>query len=359
MANQLVRFALSDRGATAALGVNVTDSEVTNKVVAGATGLIIKDSISIGGVASDKSGNLYVTDPSRHVVLKITQGGEITTLAGLAGTSGRNGTLTNVAPTTARFNTPMGIDVDNSGRIYVADMGNNQIRVIDTNGYVSVLAGNGSGTSGFADGVGGAATFNSPVDVAVDASGTVWVCDMNNHSIRRIKGGTVYTFAGSESGDGENVAATTRALFSYPRAIAVNKKQEIFVADTGNVKIKKITPKGYVYLHSGSGSTGRTLGTAYTSTYNEIWSLAVDASDYLYAIDIAEDGDSRVLRVNARGIPSVVADFAAGSYGSQLAGVAIDQNQRIFVAMSSQTSRAFSSSSSSSVDSSSSSSSSA
>lgn len=350
MANELIRLQLSDSGATAALGIQLTDAEIAAKLTTGAIALAIKGSTSIGGVASDRSGNLYITDSAQHIVLKVTQAGTITTMAGWRGTSGDNAALMNVAATDARFNTPLGIDVDNSGNVYVADQGNNQIRKITQSGLVSVVAGNGLTTAGFADGAGALATFNGPTDVAVDASGVIWVCDQGNHSIRQIKGSSVITFAGSESGDGENTATTTRGLFSSPRAIAVNRKQEVFVADTGNMKIKKIIPRGHVYLHSGSGSPGRNLGTFSASTYNEIWSLAVDNSDRLYVIDASEDGDSRLIRVDINGLPSVIADFWTSTNGEQIAGISVDPSQKLFVVVSGVTSSAYSSSSSSSLD---------
>ena len=297
MANSVVRLNLSEIASTAALGVNLTDADVAAKLEAGASQLSDKGSISVGGVCTDKSGNIYVSDFARHTVLKIDEGGRVTVLAGEDGVSGRNGTLTNVS-TGAKFDTPRGLACDNSGRVYVADSGNNQIRVIDPNGRVSHLAGAGDGSSGFVDGDGATARFNGPLDVAVDNTGRVWVADTGNHSIRRIIDGEVYTFSGDSSGDKENVSSAASAaggndIYDSPAGLAVDANGDIFVMDTGNDKIKLLKPNGWVYLFSGSGTDGKAKGTtAFDGRFSDLRQCAVDYSGNLYVVDRNAGSDS-------------------------------------------------------------------
>ena len=370
---EVVRFALSDAGATAAIGINVTNTRVGEKLEDGPTALAAKGLESVGGVCCDYSGNIYISDPSKHVIMKIDEGGRLTTLAGEAGTSGRNGTLTNVAPggwaDSARFNTPMGLCCDKSGNIYVADSGNNQIRVIDTNGRVSHVAGNGAGTAGLVDstlGDGGSAMFDNPVDVAVDNAGIVYVCDKGNHALRQIKGGTVDTLAGNGSAgdvEGEQLYGANKAVLSSPESIVVDPEGNVLICDSGNYKIKKYTQRGYIYLHSGAGTLGRDITTsAYTSTYVALRFSAIDKSGNMYVVDRGNGSNaSRLLKISYDGVPGVIADFAtANSYNENEIGVAVSPGQKLFVTFSSDTQlySSSSSSSSSSVDSSSSSSSS-
>jgi len=362
---RVVRFALSDTAATVAAGVNISNADITSKTEAGTLGLALKSVQVVGGICTDYSGNLYVSDREQHIILKITEGGTISKIAGLAGTSGSNTALMNVDGGAARFNGPRGLACDKSGNVYVADRGNNQIRVINKDGKVSLLAGNGSGTAGFVDstnGNGPAAQFDEPTDVCVDNSGTVYVVDVNNHAIRKITGGSVLTIAGNGvAGDQENVRASSYFnIFDTPSAITRDPEGNIYVCDSANFKIKKITPKGWVFLHSGAGTSGRTLGTAYTSQYVDLEYCDVDYSGNLFVIDFDATNGSRLLKVDYDGVPGVVCDFnAATTYNGGVTGVAVSPGQKLFVTITppSQISSSSSSSSSGGYSSSSSSSS--
>ncbi len=332
MSISLFKVTGGENKATAALAVNFTDAIVATKVIAGSAYLGTKGSTNIGGVCVDNSGNIYVSDVSKHIILKISEGGQVKTVAGLANTSGRNGTTT-VASTAARFNAPRGLACDKSGNIYVADTGNNQIRIIRGD-RVGVIAGQGDGSSGFVDGVGGVASFNSPYDVAVDASNNIYVADRANHSIRKIvKGGSVMTWAGSTSGDGENVAITTAALFNAPESVDVDAAGVVYVADTGNDNIKKIVPRGWVYLHSGS-TDGKAKGTTpFTAQYKNIKGIAVDSAGRLYVVDRNDAAGGRLLKLDQNGKASVMADFSgSSSYDAGLLAVAVSPAGKVFVA---------------------------
>lgn len=352
MANSVIRLIASEIATTAALGVNLTNADIVSKLEAGPIGLLVKGCTSVGGICTDQSGNIYVSDVDEHVILKINEGGKISTYAGLAGTSGRNGTLTKVAALSARFNKPKGLACDRSGNIYVADSGNNQIRVIH-DGYVSHLAGCGEGISGFTDGVGGAASFNNPTDVAVDRTGVVYVADRDNHSIRRVKSGTVYTVSGDVAGDTENVSSAANAagangIYRYPQALSVDDNGDIFVCDSGNYKIKLLKSTGWVYLFSGSGIQGKVKGTtSFNGRYNDLLFSDIDKSGNLYVIDNNSVSGSRLIRLNKLGIQNIVHDFTgATSYNNELTGVAVSPAGKLFVTI--QVVDAYESSSSSS-----------
>lgn len=360
---------MTDIASSSAAAVNISDAMVTAKTVVGSVTLENKSIQSVGGMCTDYSGNIYVSDTEQSVIFKVTEGGKLNLLAGIAGVPGNNSALQNVPAANARFNGPRGLACDKTGNIYVADTGNNQIRVIK-DGKVSVLAGNGLTTSGLVDAASNPlqARFNAPRDVAVDNTGNIYVCDTGNDAIRRITGGNVQTIAGSGgSGDLENVKASKYTdPFNNPFSIAVDAAGNLFVLDTGNSKIKKITPNGWIYLFSGSGIEGTSLGTgatkAYTCTYQTLTSVKCERNGYLYVVDTGSETSpesSRLLRINTFGVPSVIRDFSDGSYAS-LAGVAVSPAQKVFVSITAASEKvsSSSSSSSSSVDSSSSSSSS-
>ena len=368
---RVIRLALSDAGATAALGVNLLDAEVVLKTEIGPNQMDAGHGGSYGlscySLCHDWSGNLYVADGIRHVILKVTFGGgsngnyQVTTVAGLSGTSGHNSALQNVAGTDARFNTPWGIACDRSGNLYIADSGNNQIRKISADGKVSVFAGAGSigyttpGTgstpaSGFLDGNCLDARFSAPYDVAVDRSGVVYVADKTNHAVRKIVGGKVVTIAGNgSSGDLENlvpgVLTTTwpsrLAVFNTPSSISVDNNGNVYVADVGNKKVKKITPNGAVYLFSGSGddTDGTDIGTstnvssnAFTSNYHAIYDLDTDRSGNVYLLDKDPTYGSRVMKLSSDGNPSVVAQFhEATTYNASVYSLTVSPSQEIFV----------------------------
>jgi sugar lactone lactonase YvrE len=320
MANEgrVIRIISSDIAGTAALAVNLTDANVASKLEAGETTFASLNGEDPRGICCDWSGNLYIADTAAHAIYKLDEGGRFSLYAGLPGTSGGNGTLTKVAALSARFNAPRGICCDRSGNVYVADTGNHQIRVIK-DGYVSHLAGQGDYSFGAVDGAGADASFREPYDVAVDPRGDVYVADRLNNCIRKIaNGGTVSTFAGSQvSGDKTNVATTAKEIFNAPEAVTIDANGNLFVCDTGNYKIKKITPRGWVYWHSGS-TQGKSLGTDRTDglgknnqtvQYNDLSRGDVDRSGNLYVVDVNIGSGSRLVRVNTEGVASVVNDF--------------------------------------------------
>lgn len=173
------------------------------------------------------TGNVYVGDWGNHTVRKVTPNGNITTLAGLAGARGS----ADGVGTAARFARPVGVAVDNIGNVYVADCGNSTIRKIDSNGNVTTLAGL-AGTTGSADGVGESARFNSAEGVAVDNAGNVYVVDTQNHTLRKItQNGNVTTLAGLVGGNDSIDGIGSNARFDEPYGVAVGSNGHVYVGD--------------------------------------------------------------------------------------------------------------------------------
>lgn len=189
------------------------------------------------GIARDAAGNLYVVDCDNNNVRKITPAGQVTTVAGQAGSPGSaDGT-----GATARFNEPYGIAVDAAGNLYVADSGNNTIRRITPAGQVTTLAGK-AGSAGNADGMGSAARFNNPQGIACDAAGNLYVCDSDNCAIRKItSAGQVTTVAGKAGSVGGVDSSGAAATFNDPIGIACDSAGNLCVCDYGNDTIRKIT----------------------------------------------------------------------------------------------------------------------
>ncbi len=281
------------------------------------------------GVALDADGNIYVADAENHRIRKITPTGTVSTLAG----SSTNGSVDGTGAD-AQFNSPRAVAVDALGNVYVADGVNHKIRKITPAGVVTTLA--GSGTSGFADGDGIAAQFYFPKGIAVDGDGNIYVADDINHRIRKITpAGTVTTLAGSTSGSADGDG--TSAQFNSPRGVAVDDAGNVYVADSGNHRIRKITSTGTVSTVAGT-TVGVTDGDATTAKFNSPAGIGVDGSGNLY---IADDENERIRKVTAGGTVSTIAGsllqgFADGSGTSAQfnspTGIALDASGDIYVA---------------------------
>lgn len=195
-----------------------------------------------GSLAVDSAGNIYVADTANATIRKITPAGVVTTLAGSAGTLG----TADGNSGTARFNHPTGIAADAAGNLYIADTTNNTIRKVTAAGDVTTMAGL-AGVSGSSDGTGSGALFNNPAGLAVDSAGNIYVADSGNSVIRKItSAGVVTTLAGLPTIAGLLDGTGTGAWFNQPKAVAVDSSGNVYVGDTGNASIRKITPAGVV-----------------------------------------------------------------------------------------------------------------
>jgi len=251
------------------------------------------------GVAVDVSGNVYVADRNSHLIRKTSPVGVVTTFAGSS-----QGYVDGTG-TAAQFNYPQSVAVDASGNVYVADIFNHKIRKISPAGVVSTLAGS---TGGYADGTGTAAKFYYPQGVAVDVSGNVYVADYYNHKIRKISpAGVVSTLAGSSIGYTDGTG--TVAQFKYPTGVAVdNASGNVYVADTSNQKIRKITPAGVVSTLAGSTS-GYADGTGTAALFNSPYSVAVDMSGNVY---VADTYNQKIRKITPAGVVTTLAGSTAG-----------------------------------------------
>lgn len=276
------------------------------------TGVSAQFSMPVG-IAADSSGNLYVADPGADAerIRKITPAGVTSTLAGSSTYGYVNGT-----GSAAQFYNPFGIAVDSSGNVYVADTNNNAIRKVTPAGVVTTLAGAGPYLSGAANGTGTAAQFNSPYGVAVDGSGNVYVADAGNNLIRKItSAGVVTTLAGSVAGGFANGTGTA-ALFNMPMGIAVDSSGNVYVADTGNYLIRKITSAGVVTTVAGSnGTSGTNDGTGTGAQFYNPAGIAVDSSSNLYVVDEAAYYDGGLIRkVTPSGVVTTLSGSVSGGY---------------------------------------------
>jgi sugar lactone lactonase YvrE len=289
-----------------------------------------------GGVALDSAGNAYVADTSNHTIRKITPAGVVTTLAGLAGTPGTS----DGSGAAARFNSPGGVAVDASGNVYVADTSNHTIRRITSAGLVTTFAGSG-GTSGSADGPGNGARFLYPNAVAVDGSGNVYVADTNNHTIRRITPTRVVsTLAGTAGSSGSTDATGAAARFNYPMGIAVGGAGVLVVADQFNHTLRSVTGAGVVTTLAGAaGVAGSANGPALQARFNYPAGVAVDAAGRVYVADSLNhtirrmEPDGTVLAIGglAETAGSIEGADGAARFSGPMA-LAVDAAGRLYVA---------------------------
>ena len=281
------------------------------------------------GVAVDAAGNVYVADRMNNMIRKITPDGIVSTVAGTGQIGSANG-----PGNTATFNSPMGIAVDSAGYIYVADIMNNMIRKVTPDGVVSTLA--GTGQQGSANGPGNTASFNLPKGVAVDTAGNVYVADGGNNMIRKITpAGVVSTLAGTGqigSTDGPGISAS----FSNPYGVAVDGVGIVYVGDYGNYSVRKIASDGTVSTFAG--------GLGSSQSFNTPTGVAVDSKGYVY---MAELFNHRIDQIAPNSAVVVIAGYTNGSTGSPVGstdgpggtarfgnpvGVAVDSAGNVYVA---------------------------
>ena len=255
------------------------------------------------GVAADAAGNLYIADSANHVVRKV---------------SAADGTISNVlgngSPGTSGLNSPEGVAVDAAGNLYIADTQNARVQKVSPGGTASIVAGNG--TPGYG-GDGGAATgaqMNVPLGLALDSAGNLYIADFSNNRIRKVSAtGTIGTVAGSGtagySGDG---GAAANAQLSTPEGVAVDSAGNLYIADTGNNVIRKVTPSGFISTFAGNGLPGYSGdgGRAINAQLGNPFGLAVDSAGNLYVTDFS----GRVRKIYPDGTIGTIAGTGTRGY---------------------------------------------
>jgi hypothetical protein len=281
------------------------------------------------GAASDSQGNIYIADRNNCVVREVSAStGEISTFAGVPGTCGYNSD--GIAATSAYLNYPYKVTVDTADNVYIADTNNCLIRKV-AGGTISTFAGShslGCGYSG--DGAAASVKLYYPAGVAVDPSGDLYIADQDNYLVRKVTAGNLVTFAGNYtlgagySGDGGlATAAQLRQVFD----VAVDTAGNVYIADEGNLRIRKVNADGIITTFAGNGAGGYQGdgGLAYETSLYYPQSVAVDwAGDVI----IADTDNNRIRLVNPAEIIYTIAGTGAGNfYGNDVLATAADLNQ--------------------------------
>ena len=273
---------------------------------------------SPSGVAVDGAGNFYIADGDNHRIRKVDTAGVISTVAGtgerefrfggfVGGFGGDGGPATE-----ARLWFPSGVAVDGAGHLYIADLGNDRIRKVDSAGVITTVAGTGEFGSGGDGGPATEARLFSPSGVAVDGAGNLFIADARNDRIRKVdSAGVITTVAGTgESGfSGDGGPATEAWLFS-PRGVAVDGAGNLYIADGGNHRIRKVDSAGVISPVAGTGGLGFGFGfsgdggPAVNAQLRSPRGVAVDGAGNLY---IADGGNHRIRKVDSAGVISPVA----------------------------------------------------
>jgi hypothetical protein len=265
------------------------------------------------GIAYDAAGNLFIADANRNQILEVTLAGNLTIVAG----SGVQGFAGDGGPATAaQLNAPQGVAVAADGTVYIADTGNQRIRVMRSD-EITTFAGTDMGFSGDG-GPASAAMFNQPVAVAMDPAGSLLICDRGNQRIRRVSNGMVSTVAGDGvegfSGDG---GAAVAAELNEPSGVAVGPDGRVFIADTANHRIRVVTDDGKIATFAGTGIAGFSGdgGHAIAAQLNHPQGLAINATGALY---IADQNNQRLRQVGTDG--GIITIAGSGAQGASVDG---------------------------------------
>jgi streptogramin lyase len=279
------------RKVAAVTGIITTVAGNGSATFAGDGGAATSASLDPFAVALDESGNLYIADVGNHRIRKVAATtGIVTTVAGdgsatFAGDGG--------AATSASLNSPYGVALDASGNLYIADLNNYRIRKVDAaSGIITTVAGNGIPTYAGDGGAATSASLNSPTGVALDASGNLYVADYYNQRIRKVDvaSGIITTVAGNGSptfaGDGE---AATSASLNGPLGVALDANGSLYIADIGNNRIRKVAATTRIVTTvagNGRATFAGDGGAATSASLNGPFGVALDASGNLYIADL-------------------------------------------------------------------------
>ena len=277
------------------------------------------------GLSIDGAGNVFVADRANHLIRKISRDGVVSTLAGSPGNYGD----TDGTSDTASFREPVATAVDTSGNVYVAEAASsNLIRKITPHGMVSTLAGSSSESGGYADGTGSAAQFRLPFGVAVDNKGNVFVADKGNMIIRKITSdGNATTFAGSAGEQGKLDGEAKSARFAFPWDLALDHQGNLYVID--GWAVRKIDTHAIVSTLAGSpDQAGSSDGTGSDARFSGLSSVAVSPAGNVYVVD---NELKNIRKITPAGVVKTIRDSTGRTPFGNPVSIAVDDNEQIYV----------------------------
>lgn len=303
----------------------------------------------VSGIAMDKDGNLFIADSNHNTIRRVDVSGVITTVAG----NGRNGFNGDGAlAINASLNHPRGLAFDRNGNLFIADLENNRVRRIDvTTGIIKTVA--GGGNQPIADNIPATQADIRPTDIAIDRNGNLLITDETHSRVRRVDmatgiiktvAGSGEAFRGGFAGDGD---LATKALLNSPIGIALDDKDNVYIADSANFRIRRVDAlTNIITTIAGNGKASKDSfnvgdgGSALSATFNIPASVALDSNGNIYVCDIF---NQRVRRIDATtNIITTVAgngqfDFSNDDQPATQAalvnpvGIAIDGNNNLFI----------------------------
>ena len=283
------------------------------------------------GVATDAGGDVYIADSANNVVRMVTKGGAIYNVLG------------NGVASTSGLSNPEGLVVDSSGNLYIADSQNARVQKVTPSGSVSTVAGNGKPGYGGDGGAATSAQLNAPLGLALDSAGNLYISDFSNNRVRKVSAsGTITTVAGTGmtgySGDG---AAATNAQLTNPEGLAVDFAGNLYIADSGNNAVRKVSSSGLISTVAGNGFAGYSGdgGPAIQAMVGNPFGVAVDAVGNLYISDFS----LRVRKVYPDGTINTIAGTSAAGYSgdggpalsatlNRPSALAVNSNGTVYVA---------------------------
>ena len=265
------------------------------------------------GIATDSRGSLYIADTGNNYLHSSSSSNSFLTLAG---TGVRQDSTGNRPPLSTPLANPIGVTTDFAGNIYVSDTDNNRVRRLSPAGVFSIVAGNGNGSFSGDDGPAAAAGLDRPTYLVFDTANNLYVADTANHRIRRISpAGTISTFAGNGNPRfaGDNGSATAASL-NAPYGLLIDRAGNLLIADTRNSRIRRVTPDGRITTFAGGGTRVDLAADGFPATEASLVGPVGLTADALGNILFSDSDANRVRRISTQGVLSTVAGNGQPGY---------------------------------------------